>query len=98
MVISIVVANFDAKKIIIDNDNLTDILVYDAFKRKKLPPNMLKSVQSPLCGFNGEVVIPEGIITLTMTLGIAPHHFNLMINLMLVKVPPAYNMILGKHS
>lgn len=48
-----------------------------------------------LYGFNGEDVMPKGVITLPTNLGIAPRHFNLMIDLMVVKVPSTCNMILS---
>lgn len=61
-----------------------------------MPADRLMSIHSPLYGFNEHVVVPNGIIILHMMLGNPPRHFNLMINFMVVKVPSAYNMILGR--
>ena len=36
MVISLVIAKHDVKRIIVDNESSTDILFYDAFQRMKL--------------------------------------------------------------
>lgn len=86
MVILVMVANFEVKKIMIDNSHLIDILFYDGFKRMKLPANRLKPiVQSLLYGFNGDAIVPKKIITLVITLGTSPHHLNLMVNFIVVK-------------
>lgn len=97
MVISIVVANFEMKKIMIDSGNSIDILFYDVFKRIKLLDNRLKPAQSYLYGFIGEAVVPKGVITLSIMLGISPYHLNLMIDFIVVKVPSEYNMSLGRQ-
>lgn len=57
----------------------------------KLQIDRLTLMKSTLYGFNGEVVVLEGIITLLIILGIFPRHFNLIIDFMVVKVPSAYN-------
>lgn len=63
----------------------------------KLPNDKLMPVQSPLYGFNGEIVVHERIIILPMMLGTPLCHLNPMFNFMVVKVPFAYNMILGRQ-
>lgn len=94
--ISVVVVHFEAQKIIVDSESFTDMLFYDAFKIVKLLANRLMPVHSPLYGFNGEAIVPKGIITLPMTLGTMPKHLNLMIDFMVIKVPSVYKMVLGR--
>lgn len=62
----------------------------------KLPIDILKPVQNPSYDLNRKAVVPKGSITLTMILGRAPRHLNLVVNFILVKVPFVYNMILSK--
>lgn len=47
-------------------------------------------------GFNGDVVMPVGVISLLVTLGTAPKYLNLMLDFLIVKVPLAYNVILRR--
>lgn len=52
-------------------------------------------IQSLLYGFNKEAVVPKGVITLSIMLGTPPRYLNLVLDFMVLKVPSAYNMILG---
>lgn len=56
------------------------------FLRMKLPKEKLVPIQCPLYGFNGDVVMPIGVITLLVTLGTPPKHLNLLLEFLVVKV------------
>lgn len=62
----------------------------------KLLVHKLIPVWSPLYGFNGETIIPKGIITPPKMLGTSSCHINLMI--IVVKVLSTYNMFLGRPN
>lgn len=96
MVISIIVANFEMYKIMIDSGSLINILFYDAFTRMKLIIDRLKPMLSFLYGFHREANVPKGVITLSMTLGTYSHHLDFMTDFMVVKIPSTYNMILDR--
>ena len=51
---------------------------------------------SPLYGFTGDSVIPEGTIKLTVTLREPPQTVTVMIDLLTVKCPLAFNGVLGR--
>lgn len=82
--ISAIIANFEIQKIMVDSGSASNILFYNAFERIKLPNEKLMIVQCPFRGFNGEPVMPEGFITLLITLGVKPKHLNLMIDFLVV--------------
>lgn len=39
LVVSLIIANFEVQKILVDSGNIVDILFYEAFLRIKLPTN-----------------------------------------------------------
>ena len=52
---------------------------------------------SPLYGFIGDSVIPEGTIKLAITLGEPPRTTIMVIDFLVVKCPSAFNGVLGRH-
>ncbi|XP_022895220.1 uncharacterized protein LOC111409399 [Olea europaea var. sylvestris] len=69
LVVSAVVANFEVKRILVDNGSAANILSQEAFAKMGISPKQLKSVKTPLQGFSGGVIIPEGVVELPITLG-----------------------------
>ncbi|KAG1342041.1 hypothetical protein COCNU_05G002700 [Cocos nucifera] len=63
-----------------------------------LPDDRLSSVNSPLVGFAGNTVPVEGIITLTVTAGQYPKQAKAQVDFLVVKMPSAYNAILGRSG
>lgn len=51
-IISIVIANYDAKRILIDNESFVKVLFYDTFVKMNLPRDRLRKVSTPLIGFD----------------------------------------------
>ncbi|GAV71192.1 hypothetical protein CFOL_v3_14686 [Cephalotus follicularis] len=98
MVVTLTVANFEVNRVLIDNGSSTDIMFYDIFEKLKLGTNRLKPMDSPLCGFSGERVHEEGTIELLVTTGVAPQQSTIMVKFLVVKLPYAYNVIIGRPS
>ncbi|KAK6146452.1 hypothetical protein DH2020_020321 [Rehmannia glutinosa] len=96
LVISLTIANYEVKMVLVDNGSLTDILFYDAFEKMSIGRELLKPVKTPLVGFTREVVEPEGIITLPLIAGDRPQQATVMIDFLVVRVPSSYNVILGR--
>jgi len=95
LVISVVVANYDVQRILVDNESSTDVLMYDTFSKMCLPRHQLQRSPIPLSGFGGNQVFAEGKIVLLVTLGTEPRQKTLPINFTVVRIPSAYNIILG---
>ncbi|KAK3010861.1 hypothetical protein RJ639_012967 [Escallonia herrerae] len=98
LVITIKAGNFDVKRVLIDNGSSADILFHDAFKKMNIPTDRLRKMDTPLYGFFNHPVTAEGIIALPFAIGTPPAQANFMLDFVVVKVPSAYNAILGRPA
>ncbi|GAV61278.1 hypothetical protein CFOL_v3_04806, partial [Cephalotus follicularis] len=98
IVITLAVANFEVNRVLVDDDNSIDILYYNVFEKMKLGYDRLKPTDSPFYGFSGEPICMEGAIKLPVTAGTSPHQSIIMVKFLVVKLPSAYNVILGRPS
>ncbi|KAK3004514.1 hypothetical protein RJ639_020005 [Escallonia herrerae] len=95
LVITVRAVNFDVKRVLIDNGRSAEILFYDAFKKMNIPTDRLRKMDTPLYGFSNHPVAAKGIIALPVAIGTPPAQANFMLDFVVVKVPSAYNAILG---
>ncbi|KAK2999168.1 hypothetical protein RJ639_022612 [Escallonia herrerae] len=98
LVITIKAGNFDVKRVLIDNGSSVEILFHDAFKKMNIPTNRLRKMDTPLYGFSNHPVASEGIIALPVAIGTPLAQANFMLDFVVVKVPSAYNAILGRPA
>jgi len=96
VVVSAVIANYDVRRILIDNGSSTEVLLYDAFVRMNLSRSMLQESPALLTGFGGNSIAVEGEIVLPVTIGIEPFQKTLPINFVVVRTTSPYNAILGR--
>ncbi|KAK3030287.1 hypothetical protein RJ639_039870 [Escallonia herrerae] len=98
IVIMIKAGNFDVKHVLVDNGSFAKVLFYDAFKKTKIPTDRLRKMDTPLYGFSNHPVLVKGIIALPVAIGTPPTQANFMFDFVVVKVPSAYNAILGRPT
>ncbi|XP_077229834.1 uncharacterized protein LOC143862648 [Tasmannia lanceolata] len=96
LVVTMLVANWEMKKILVDNGSSADILYYHAFEQMMIGADRLKPANSDLFGFSGEVVKVEGQIELPVLIGEPPCQSFAMVTFLVVKAKSAYNAILGR--
>ncbi|KAK2997299.1 hypothetical protein RJ639_026297 [Escallonia herrerae] len=96
LVVTLRVGNFDMKRILVDNGSSAEVLFYEAFQKMNIPPDRLRKIDTPLYGFSNHPVVCEGIITLPVTVGALPTQARPMLDFVVVRVPLAYNAILGR--
>ncbi|XP_022874266.1 uncharacterized protein LOC111393099 [Olea europaea var. sylvestris] len=96
LVVSAIVANFEVKRILIDNGSAANILSQEAFAKMGISPKQLKTVKTPLQGFGGRVIITEGIVELPLTLGSDNVQVTEITPFQVVNTYMAYNIILGR--
>ncbi|XP_077232438.1 uncharacterized protein LOC143869767 [Tasmannia lanceolata] len=96
LVITMLVANWELKKILVDNGSSADILYYHAFKQMMVGDDCLHPANSDLFGFSGEIVKVEGQIELPILVEKSPHQAFAMVNFLVVRATSAYNAILGR--
>ncbi|KAK3042622.1 hypothetical protein RJ639_000874 [Escallonia herrerae] len=98
LVVTLRVGNFDVKRILVDNGSSAEVLFYEAFQRMNIPSDRLRKIDTPLYGFSNHPVVCEGIIALPVTVGAPPNQAKLMLDFVVVRVPSAYNAILGRTT
>ena len=95
VIISMTIAKHLVKRILVDSGSLIDVLGYDVFVQMNLSHESLRYVTTPLMGFTGDSVRVEGEITLPVTAGMSPCQSTVFIKFLIVRIPLAYNAILG---
>ncbi|KAK3011492.1 hypothetical protein RJ639_012497 [Escallonia herrerae] len=98
LVVTLRVGNFDVKRILVDNGSSAEVLFYEAFQKMNIPSDRLCKMDTPLYGFSNHPVAVEGIIALPVTIGTPPTQAKLMLDFVVVRVPSAYNAILGRTA
>ena len=98
VVVSATIANYDVKRIFVDNGSSMNVLFYSTFSRMRLSTDRLKNVSTPLIGFAGDTVTTEGEVTLPVTVGTKPRQSTVPLTFAVVQVPSAYNAILGRSG
>ncbi|XP_011093333.1 uncharacterized protein LOC105173330 [Sesamum indicum] len=96
MVIKMDIANYQVHKGLIDNGSSVDIIFCDVLRKMDLGNVRLKPVQTPLVGFGGSEVVPEGVTELPVSLGEEPKRKTCMVQLLVVDSPFAYNVGIGE--
>ena len=98
LVIKVVVANKTIHRVLVDNGSSADIIFTSAFNKMGSEREKLEPVNACLRGFSGERVLPLGSIQLVLTLGDPPCQDTTAVRFLIVDVPSAYNMLLGRPS
>ena len=80
----------------IDTGSSMDIIFKDALDRCQLRQPCFYSCTTPLYGFTGDSLMPVGSIILPVAIGEPPKQVNNMVEFVVVDIPSAYNMILGR--
>ncbi|RRT37295.1 hypothetical protein B296_00043278 [Ensete ventricosum] len=98
LVISACIANTRVKSIMIDIGSSTAILYFDTFLKLGMTNHDLTPMTSTLTGFTGDEITPVGVATLPMTSDNEPRTKILMVPFMVVELPSAYNVSIGRPT
>ena len=69
LVVTLRVGGYDVKRVLIDQGSGVEIIYPNLFKRLKLTSEDLTCYDSPLIGFNEQIVFPKGQIQLPIQIG-----------------------------
>ena len=72
IIITLLIANYTIRRVLVDNGSSADILYYLAFQEMRLRRDLLHSVNSPLVGFGGMKVQSVGTVTLPVVVRAYP--------------------------
>ncbi|KAL0461370.1 UNVERIFIED_CONTAM: Retrovirus-related Pol polyprotein from transposon opus [Sesamum latifolium] len=98
LVITAMLANYDIGRIFIDSGSSADILFGEAYDQIQLGDVSLEKVNILLYEFAGEVVHPRGMVSLPLTMGRGTARKTCLLKFLVVDVPSAYNVILGRPT
>ncbi|KAL0463060.1 UNVERIFIED_CONTAM: hypothetical protein Slati_0193600 [Sesamum latifolium] len=98
LVIFATIANYTVQRIFVDSGSSMDILFIKVYQQMELGDVPLEPVDTLLYGFAGEVVHPLGQISLPISLGIEPARKTRIVRFMVVDMPFAYNLVLGRPT
>ncbi|KAL0444498.1 UNVERIFIED_CONTAM: hypothetical protein Slati_2172500 [Sesamum latifolium] len=98
LVITTLLANYETERVFIDSGSSADILFGEAYDQIQMGDVPLEAVDTSLYRFAGEVVHPRGMISLPLTLGTSPLRKTCLLKFLVVDIPSAYNVILGRPT
>nr|XP_027089516.1 uncharacterized protein LOC113710608 [Coffea arabica] len=98
LVIEILTNNYIVKKVYIDPGSSVDVMYLRTFESLKLARECMTPVRTPLVGFGRHIVHPEGMVTLTVTVGHHPRCRTIPVNFVVVKTDSPYNLLLGRPT
>ena len=98
IVITLLIADYTTRRVLVDNRSSADILYYSAFQQMRLGRDLLCLVCSPLIGFGGMKVQPVGTITLLVVVGSYLQQITKEVNFLVVDCSSSYNAIIGRPT
>ena len=87
---------FNMNRVLINNGSLANIIYLLAFQKMKLNKERLRPFTSLLISFTGDMVIPKGVVKLTIIAGTYLAQVSKEIDFLVVDCPSTYNVILGR--
>ncbi|GAU46144.1 hypothetical protein TSUD_401460 [Trifolium subterraneum] len=92
-------ANFDVRRILVDQGSSCDIMYSGLFKVLQLTEeNLVPYVGSDLQGFNGSTTKPWGYVDLIVTFGENKAMKSVKVKFLVVECPSLYNCIIGRPT
>uniref|UniRef100_A0A2N9HZF6 Uncharacterized protein n=1 Tax=Fagus sylvatica TaxID=28930 RepID=A0A2N9HZF6_FAGSY len=98
LVITVNIAGFTTRRVMVDNGSSADILYLPAYQQMQIDKDKLRPMDAPLVGFTGDKVCPVGIVTLPITVGTHPKTVSKTVDFLVVNCPSAYNAIIGRPT
>uniref|UniRef100_A0A2N9GJG2 Reverse transcriptase domain-containing protein n=1 Tax=Fagus sylvatica TaxID=28930 RepID=A0A2N9GJG2_FAGSY len=87
LVITVNIAGFTTRRVMVDNGSSADILYLPAYQQMRLNKDKLRLMDAPLVGFTGDKVCPVGIVTLPITVGTHPKTVSKTVDFLVVNCP-----------
>ena len=98
IVITLLIADYTTRRVLVDNGSSVDILYYPAFQQMRFGRDQLRPINFPLVGFGGMKVPPMGTISLLVVVGAYPRQITKDVNFLVVDCSSSYNAIIGRPT
>ena len=98
IVITLLIADYTTRRVLVDNGRSADILYYPAFQQMRIGRDQLRLVNFPLVGFGGMKVQPISTVTLPVVVGAYPQQVAKDVNFLVVDCSSSYNAIIGRPT
>ena len=98
IVITLLIADYTTRRVLVDNGSSAYILYYPAFQQMRIGRDQLRPVNSPLVGFGVMKVQPVGTISLPVVVGAYPQQITRNVNFLVVDCSSSYNAIIGRPT
>ena len=98
IVITLLIAEYITRRVLIDNGSSADILYYPTLQQMRLGRNQLRPMNSRLVGFGGMKVQLVDTITLPIMVGAYPQQIAEEVNFLVVDCSSSYNAIIGRPT
>ena len=89
--------NFNVRRVLIDNGSAINVIFLDTLRKMDFDLRRVEPAKTKFTGFNGEVKVPEGRITLPVTVGDSSNHATTMDEFQIVDSFSPYNIIIGRQ-
>lgn len=96
IVITLMIANYTMRRVLVDNESSVDILYYPTFQQMRISKDLLYLVNMSLIGFGGMKVLPVGTISLPVVVGFYPRQVTKEVNFLVIDCSSLYNAIIGQ--
>ena len=96
--ITLFIADYTTRRVLVDNGSSADILYYPAFQQMRLGQDQFRPVNSPLVGFGGMKVQPVDTISLSVVVGAYPRQITKDVNFLVVDCSFSYNAKIGRPT
>ena len=98
LVVEMKIANALVRRILVDTGSSVDIITKDCLQKLSHPGRAVDPITTPVLGFGGQEVTPAGTVRLPVRFGDKTRFRSLEVDFLVVDVPTAYNVILGRPT
>ena len=98
LVVEMKIANTVVRRILVDTGSSVDIITKDCLQKLSHPGRAVNPITTPVLGFGGQEVTPAGTVRLPVRFGDKTRFRSLEVDFLVVDVPTAYNVILGRPT
>ena len=98
LVITMNIAGFTTRRVMVDNGSSADILYLLAYQEMKLDKEKLRPMEVPLVGFTGDKICLVSIVTLPIIIGTYSKQVSKIVDFLVVDCPSVYYTIIGRPT